>query len=278
MKWVSGISTKVSLEAAVQDVVQKVLEGLAGRSPDFGIVFISNTFASEYPRLMPLLAEQIEIKHLIGCSGGGIVGDGQELEDVPALSLMVGHIPNAGIKTFHIVDEQLPDLDSSPDRWQELIGVSTYDEEPNFVILADPFSFAVSDFLRGLDFAYPQAVKVGGMASSSGVGANALFCSSAEGKYMIYRDGSVGAAIWGDVAIDAVVAQGCRPIGKPLQVSQCDRNIILSLEDQSPLMALQNIVNDLSESDRDLAQQGKGMFAFQHLIVVPMWKQLWQEL
>jgi small ligand-binding sensory domain FIST len=254
MKWVSGISTKVSLEAAVQDVVQKVLKGLEGRSPDFGIVFISNTFASEYPRLMPLLAEQIEIKHLIGCSGGGIVGDGQELEDVPALSLMVGHIPNAGIKTFHIVDEQLPDLDSSPDRWQELIGVSTYDEEPNFVILADPFSFAVSDFLRGLDFAYPQAVKVGGMASSSGVGANALFCSSAEGKYMIYRDGSVGAAIWGDVAIDAVVAQGCRPIGKPLQVSQCDRNIILSLEDQSPLVALQNIVNDLSESDRDLAQ------------------------
>jgi small ligand-binding sensory domain FIST len=217
-------------------------------------VFISNAFASEYSRLMPLLAENIEIKHLIGCSGGGIVGDGQELEDVPALSLMVGHIPNSGIKTFHIVDEQLPDLDSSPDRWQELIGVSAYEEEPNFVILADPFSFAVSDFLRGLDFAYPQAVKVGGMASSGGVGANALFCSSEQGKYKIYRDGSVGAAIWGDIVIDAVVAQGCRPIGKPLQISECDRNIILSLEDQSPLVALQNIVNDLSESDRDLAQ------------------------
>lgn len=254
MKWVSGISTKVSLEAAVTEVAQKVLEGLEGRSPDFGIVFISNTFASEYPRLMPLLAENIKIKHLIGCSGGGIVGDGQELEDVPALSLMVGNIPNAGIKTFHIIDEQMPDLDSSPDRWQELIGVSAYEEEPNFVILADPFSFAVSDFLRGLDFAYPQAVKVGGMASSGGVGANALFCSLEAGKHNIYRNGAIGAAIWGDVVIDAVVAQGCRPIGKPLQISECDRNIIISLEDQSPLVALQNIVNDLSESDRDLAQ------------------------
>lgn len=254
MKWVSGISTKVSLEAAIQDVTEKVLGGLEGRSPDFGIVFISNAFTSEYPRLMPLLAEQIKIKHLIGCSGGGIVGDGQELEEVPALSLMVAHIPNAGIKTFHIVDEQLPDLDSSPDRWQELIGVSAYEEEPNFVILADPFSFAVSDFLRGLDFAYPDAVKVGGMASSGGVGSNALFCTSADGKYMIHRSGAIGAAIWGDIVIDAVVAQGCRPIGKPLQVSECDRNIIISLEDQSPLVALQNIVNDLSESDRDLAQ------------------------
>jgi small ligand-binding sensory domain FIST len=254
MKWVSGISTKVSLEAAVKEVTHKVLEELAGRSPDFGIVFISNTFASEYPRLMPLLAENIKIKHLIGCSGGGIVGDGQELEDVTALSLMVGNIPNAGIRTFHIVDENLPDMDSSPDRWQELIGVSPYEEEPNFVILADPFSFAVSDFLQGLDFAYPHAVKVGGMASSGGVGANALFCNSQDGKYQIYRNGTVGAVVWGNIVIDAVVAQGCRPIGQPLQISECDRNIIISLDDQSPLVALQNIVNELDESDRDLAQ------------------------
>jgi small ligand-binding sensory domain FIST len=253
-KWANGVSTKVSLEAAVKEVCRKVNDELAGRSPDFGVIFIANSFASEYSRLMPLLTEQIEIKHLIGCSGGGIVGDGQELEDMPALSLMVGHIPNAGIKTFHIIDEQLPDLDSSPDRWQDLIGVSAYEEEANFVILADPFSFAVSDFLRGLDFAYPHAVKVGGMASSNGVGTNALFCSVVEGQHNIYRSGAVGAAIWGDIVIDAVVAQGCRPIGKPLQISECDRNIILSLEDQSPLVALQNIVNDLSQSDRDLAQ------------------------
>lgn len=254
MKWVSGISTRVSLEAAVKEVTQKVLDSLAGRSPDFGVVFISNTFASEYPRLMPLLAEYISIQHLIGCSGGGIVGGGEELEDLPALSLLVGHIPNSGIKTFHLVDEQLPDLDSAPDRWQELIGVSAYELEPHFVILADPFSFAVTDFVRGLDFAYPQAVKVGGMASSGGVGSNALFCSCDQGRYHMYRNGCVGVAVWGDVVIDAVVAQGCRPIGKPLQISECDRNIIISLDDQSPLVALQNIVNDLSESDRDLAQ------------------------
>ncbi len=253
MKWISSISTKVSLEAAVQEVAHEIIDGLAGRSADFGIIFISNTFMSEYPRLMPLLAEKIKIAHLIGCSGGGIIGNGQELEDIPALSLMVGHIPNAGIKTFHIVDEQLPDLDSSPDRWQELIGVSGYEEEPNFVVLVDPFSFAISDFLRGLDFAYPQAVKVGGIASSGGAGSNALFCNC-DGEYRIYRNGSVGMAIWGDVVIDAVVAQGCRPIGRPLQISECDRNIIISLEDHSPLVTLQDIVNNLSESDRDLAQ------------------------
>ncbi len=253
MKWFSSVSTRVSLESAVQEVAEQVLDALDGRSPDLGLVFISNTFTSEYPRLMPLLAERIKIKHLIGSSGVGIVGDGQELEDIPALTLMVGHLPNVGIQTFHLKDHQLPDLDASPDRWQELINVKTEDQ-PDFVILGDSFSFPINDFLRGLDFAYPLAVKVGGMVSSSGMGASALFCDSGEGKYKIYRDGLVGVAVWGDIAIDAVVAQGCRPIGKALQVSDCDRNIILSLEDQSPLLALQNIVNDLSEQDRDLAQ------------------------
>jgi small ligand-binding sensory domain FIST len=148
-------------------------------------------------------------------------------------------------------------LDSPPDRWQELIDVDPQ-VKPNFVILGDPFSFPVNDLLQGLDFAYANAVKVGGLASGGGLGANALFCfhDNFHGKenYKLYRQGLLGIALWGDVSIDAVVAQGCRPIGKMLQVSECDRNLILSLEGQPPLTVLQDIVGDLSQSDRQLAQ------------------------
>lgn len=253
MKWVSSLSTKVSLEAAVNEVTQQVLSGLEGRSPDLGILFVSNTFASEYPRLLPLIAEKINITHLIGCSGGGIVGDGRELEQVPALSLLVAHLPDVQMRTFHILEEELPDLDSPPDLWQTLISVDPK-EQPSFVILGDPFSFPITDFLRGLDFAYPSTVKVGGLASSGGLGANALFCDRGDDGYKLQRQGLVGVALWGDITIDAVVAQGCRPIGKPLQVSECDRNIILSLDDKTPLEVLQDVVSELDPSDRDLAQ------------------------
>lgn len=253
MKWVDSLSTKASLEAAVQDVAQQVLAGLDGRSPDLGLLFISNTFASEYPRLPPLLAEKIQIKHLIGCSGGGIVGAGQELEDLPALSLLVGNLPNTYVRTFHLIESDIPDLDSPPDAWLRLMDVEAQ-EEPNFVLLADPFSFPTNDFLQGLDFAYSTAAKVGGLASSGGMGINALFIDDPTKGYVLRRSGLVGASIWGAVTIDAIVAQGCRPIGKAMQVSECDRNIILALEDRPPLEALQEIVNGLSESDRDLAQ------------------------
>ncbi|MEE3719420.1 FIST N-terminal domain-containing protein [Tumidithrix elongata RA019] len=253
MKWVSSLSTKVSLEAAVQEVSEQVLQALGERSPDLGLLFISSSFASDYLRLLPLLAEKLPLKCLIGCSGSGIVGRGQELEDVPAVSLMVGHLPNVEMKIFHLSEEDVPDLDSPPNHWQELIDVDPQ-VQPNFVILGDPFSFPVNDLLQGLDFAYPSAVKVGGLASGGGLGANALFCVHDKDNYKLYRQGLVGIALWGDVSIDAVVAQGCRPIGKMLQVSECDRNLILSLEGQPPLTVLQDIVGDLSQSDRQLAQ------------------------
>lgn len=250
MKWVCAISTKVSLEAAVEDVVQQVLAGLDGSSADFGLLFISNTFTSDAPRLLPLLAENIQITNLIGCSGGGIIGGDQELEDKPALSLMVGHLPGAQIHTFHLTDDSIPDLDSSPDRWYNLIEVDG-SNQPSFIVLGDPFSFPINDFLAGMDFAYPDAIKVGGLAS--GGSTNILFCDH-QGSYQLWRQGIVGAALWGNVTIDAVVAQGCRPIGKALQISQSDRNIILSIENRPPLETLQDLVNGLSESDRTLAE------------------------
>lgn len=250
MKWVCALSTRVSLEAAVQEVVQRVLADLDGLQPDFGLLFVSTTFSSDAPRLLPLLAEQISIPNLIGCSGGGIIGEGRELEDKPAISLMVGHLPNVAIRTFNLKDTSVPDLDSPPNSWESLVLVSK-SMNPSFIVLGDPFSFPINDFLAGMDFAYPDSIKVGGLAS--GGGTNMLFCIS-DGIPNLFRQGLVGAALWGDIAIDAVVAQGCRPIGKTLQISQSDRNIILAIENRPPLEVLQEIVSELSISDQVLAE------------------------
>ena len=40
-------------------------------------------------------------------------------------------------------------------------------QEPQFVLLADPFSFPVQNLIMGLDFAFPQAAKIGGLASGA---------------------------------------------------------------------------------------------------------------
>ena len=261
MKWASAISTSASLETAVKEVATQVKEQLAG-DPDLVLVFVSVAFASEYARLMPLIQELLSAAHILGCSGSGVIGmDGEfplELEEGPALSMTAAQLPNVDIQSFHLTAADLPDLDSPPQSWIDLIGVEPA-ASPSFVLMADPFSSGTSELLQGMDYAYPAATKVGGLAGIESFSRNSgLFC---QGK--LYREGIVGVALSGEIVLGAVVAQGCRPIGALYRVSEGDRNIMLKLEldgadeganAETPLEILQNIFQDMDEEERELAQ------------------------
>jgi small ligand-binding sensory domain FIST len=260
MVWANAVSTQPSLEAAVNDVVAQ-LEGRLPTTPDLGLVFISSSFTSEFARLLPLLQDLLPLPTLVGCSGGGIVGmdaHGQpkELEDIPALSLTVATLPGVSVHPFHLTVDDLPDLDSPPDAWTELVGVAP-EQDPQFILMADPFSSKVTDLLQGLDFAYPSSVKIGGLASVDGFNRHSgLFCDRT-----YYTEGIVGVALSGPVVLDTIVAQGCRPIGPVYRVDKAERNILLSLGDPDdgdtahpPLELLQALFETLPEDERKLAQ------------------------
>jgi len=265
IQWVNALSTRPSLEAAVAEVVDRLQKSLIV-TPDLGLVFISSAYASEYSRLMPLLREQLSVPVLIGCGGSGIVGmnsqgQAREIEGEPALSISLAHLPDVRVHAFHIPMDGLPDLDSPPDAWVDLIGVSPQ-EQPNFTLLADPSS-GVNDLLQGLDFAYPGSLKVGGLTSAGAMGVpSGLFCN-----YKLYREGTVGIALSGNIVLETIVAQGCRPIGPTYQVTACERNILLELAEldsvektsgevrsRRPLDILRDLIQNLSEVDRQLAQ------------------------
>ncbi|MEL7332734.1 MAG: FIST N-terminal domain-containing protein [Cyanobacteria bacterium J06560_2] len=262
MKWVSAISTSVSLETAIQEVTGQI-QTVLGSQPDLALVFVSVAFASEYERLLPLLKEKLPARHILGCSGSGVIGmeaDGfpLEIEEGPALSITAANLPNVNIKSFHFTAGNLPDLDSPPTAWSDLIGVAP-EAKPSFVLMADPFSSGTSELLQGMDYAYPEANKVGGLAGIESFSRNSgLFCNDE-----LYREGIVGVALSGEIVMEAIVAQGCRPIGELYRVSEGNRNIMLKLEPDSdsdggeaetPLEILQNIFQGMDEEERELAQ------------------------
>ncbi|NES22873.1 MAG: hypothetical protein F6K41_29110, partial [Symploca sp. SIO3E6] len=132
------------------------------------------------------------------------------------------------------------------------------------------FSSSINDLLQGLDFAYPGSNKVGGQASANAMGVqNGLFYFSEQTPQAksLYREGTVGIALSGNIVLDTIVAQGCRPIGQTYRVTKGERNIVLELsvqevmggttaEEQSrpPLVVLRDVIQNLSEADRQLAQ------------------------
>lgn len=261
--WINAISTEFSLESAINEVTGKIKNSLT-TTPDLGIVFISSAYASDYPRLMPLLLEKLPLPIVIGCGGGGIVGMDEnqavEVEGNPALSLTVASLPGVEITPFQFLQQDLPDMDSSPEKWSNLMGVAM-DKQPNFILLADPFSSKINELLEGLDYAYPGSIKIGGLASSTtmGIVSGLFYYSQQQPKQLFYNQGTIGVALSGNISVETIVAQGCRAIGNTYQVTQGERNVILQLKDSNdkvdtPLTFLRQLISSLSQADQELAQ------------------------
>jgi small ligand-binding sensory domain FIST len=244
MKWTTAISRKTSFEDALLECAKGVRERLGPGTVTLALAFVTPHFAEFYDRLYEVLQESLEPQTLLGCSAGGVIGGGEEVERLPAVTLTAARLPDVTVRPFHI-SGTLPDLDDPPDSWERLVGVKRADE-PQFVLLADPFTARPETLLAGLDYAFPGSTKIGGLASgATSPGLNALFLNEE-----VFEEGTVGVALSGNVVVDTVVAQGCKPIGPLMQVTKCEANILYELDGRTPFSALQDIFSGLDERDR----------------------------
>lgn len=257
MKWsslIGGLSqneTSSSKKSAKQIIAEmsETLLGELGQEPDLVIAFVSHHYARSFEKIPVYIKEKLKPKALIGCSAGGLIGGGEEVEHERGIALAGAVLPGVNLSCFHIFNEQLPDGDAPPSEWEKIVGVESR-TEPSFILLPDPFSFRTETMVQGLDYAFASSVKVGGLASGANEpGRNALFLNED-----VYTEGMVGLAVSGNVIVDTVVAQGCRPIGKPLTVTACQGNILLELAGEPAIQVLKNVLEDLSPQDQELAR------------------------
>ena len=176
MQWASAISQQNSLRAALSECAAAVGAAMGDAAPDLAVVFAASEYAADYASLPELAGELLGPQALVlGCSGGGIIGGGAEVEQEPALSLTVASLPGVSIKPIRLEGRSLPSLDAAPDDWHDALGVDPA-AEPQFVLLVDPISFPAQNLLLGMDYAYPGAAKIGGLASAAqGARQNGLF-------------------------------------------------------------------------------------------------------
>ena len=86
-----GTDWQAAVEAALK-TVSGVVE--RARGVDLTFLFISGDFESAMPEIVKRVREATGTGVLIGCSGGGIIGQGSEVEGRPAISLMVLSLPD----------------------------------------------------------------------------------------------------------------------------------------------------------------------------------------
>jgi small ligand-binding sensory domain FIST len=119
---------------------------------------------------------------------------------------------------------------------------------PHFVVLPDPFSCPAETLVSELDRLFPASVKVGGLASGARQPGGNLLWAGGE----TVHGGAVALALEGDLAVETIVAQGCRPIGLPLFVTTGHGHLIQELDGRRPLDLLRELYEASPPRDREL--------------------------
>ena len=249
MKWASSVSCQSDLGTALTEIKRDLTTRL-GQPPDLLLLFLTPHFDDQARQVPERVAEQLRPALLLGCTATGVIGGGREVEGRAAVAAAGAVLPGAVMTPFRLQAGDLPDLDAGPGHWHEALGV---DPEPgtHFLVLVDPGGaepFDLRPLLMGLDFAYPGTVVTGGLASV--LQENRLFLDTE-----VHEGGCVGIALQGAVEVDAIVAQGCRPIGPRMTVTDCSGYYLTGLDERPAVEVLVELYHGLSPEDQELLQR-----------------------
>lgn len=247
MTFASAVAQDRDLAAAAAAAVDAVRGGFRGEAPGLVLAFAagydSRRLADLHDALQPWLGDGL----LVGCNAAGVIGDGHEIEEEPALALLAMRAAGTEFTAVRLEQRTLPAVNAAREAWWKLAGVPA-SAAPSFMLLADPFTFDAEHCVRGLDRSYADATVVGGLNSAASQPGHAGLFVNDE----VHDSGAVLLAVTGALRLEGLVAQGCRPIGEPLFVTAAAQNRIRELDGQPPRQVLGHLLASLGPRDREL--------------------------
>ena len=150
-------------------------------------------------------------------------------------------LPDVKIETFRLGDDV--------EAWANEIAVDP-DTAPELVVLTDPFSCDANKLVPWLDAAFPDSTTIGGIASGTAAPGESILLLNDE----LYRTGAIGIALSGNVEIDTIVAQGCKPVGSPMFITRAAGSVLYELDGVPAMLTLEKLFTSLDEDERDLAR------------------------
>lgn len=256
----AGVQTDATGGAAAQYLSEQVKTQLGEDRPDFVFAFFTPHFAAHAATLAAELRSALVPNVLLGCTAESVVTPDREIEHSAAISLIAARLPGATLTPFALRAQHLSEwatILSDAAQFADALGAPS--DPKLFITLTDPFSTPIDaagelgiGVLQTFNEFYPGIPVVGGVASGGSYpGSNVLLLND-----FVAAAGIVGFAISGEVDIDIVVSQGCRPIGKIHTVTSARQNMVMGLDGEKPMQVVQSMVELLNDEDRHLLQSG----------------------
>lgn len=224
-----------------REAVGACVKQLAPIPPDanLGFVFATDAFADSLDAMVEALRRQTGVAHWVGTVGLGICGNGGEYYDQPAVSILVGAVPQDGFRVFGAVREDFGPFTQAHAAWIEKSG-------SRFAIVhGDPRNERLPELVARLAAEIHDGFIVGGLTSSRS--------AYPQVAGAVATGGLSGVMFAPEVPVATTLTQGCAPFGTVHEITGCDRNMLMGLDGRPALDVFFDEIGDVLARDLERA-------------------------
>jgi small ligand-binding sensory domain FIST len=221
-------------------LTRRCLAALAEKGPvptgdaGLGFVYVTDLLGAHLSEIVDHLRLSTGLRHWVGTVGIGIVGhDGSavaEYFDAPAMTVMIAGLAADSFRLFEQQEVGTGAFSKQHGSWIERHAAQLG------LVHGDPRSQRLPAILESLADSSGLYL-VGGLASSRGP-----YALAAE---HVAEGGVSGVMFAGGVAVATGLSQGCSPIGPTHTITECDSNILMTIDDRPALEVFKEEIGEV---------------------------------
>ena len=196
--------------------------GRIGIARGLGFVYFSDALASAADGIVRTLRERTGVQQWIGTVGIGVLASGVEYYEEPAMSVMVADLDPASFQVFS--------------------GRSRPRGDAHFAVVhGDPETPEMPGLIADMSTKVASGFLVGGLSSSRG--------RSVQVANDVISGGLSGAVFGAEVAVSTRLTQGCCPLEGRYRVTECDENVLVTLDGRPALDVFMEAIGEVLSRD-----------------------------
>ena len=237
-----GHAGGASTDALIENCLSQI--GPIPETANLGFIYATDSLVPSLDVIVTTLKRETGIPHWTGTVGIGVNAMGREYYETPALAVMIAAFDETAFRTVPMQRSDINGLIESTRGWLK------QDENYFGLLHGDPTSQETQKLLSMLSEHLPNAFFVGGLTSSHDLNPQVAdeVCSG----------GISGVLFSSAVPLVTSHTQGCTPVAGKHIITECERNIIITLDNRP---ALEVLMDDAGEViARDLQRLGGYIF------------------
>jgi small ligand-binding sensory domain FIST len=201
---------------------------------NLGFLYVTDHLAGQLPQILGYFKEQTDIVHWVGSVGVAVCATAQEYNDRPAISVMIADFPPDAFRVF-------PAIKSDISEFADTRAWCRRADARFAVVHGDPRNPKTPALIAELAEAIQDGFLVGGITSSRGP-----HFQIAGG---LTEGGVSGVLFAPQIGIATAHTQGCSPLGQKHEVTECQDNVVVRLDNRPALDVFNEEVGEVLARD-----------------------------